>query len=143
MGTRQNRLIEAIQKCTHNRCFRVKIRKNITIFHLKITIFTVVKNRSILYSRVIIRNLRGLKTRVAQPCLSLPGKTNITMNLRGLKTRVAQPCLSLPGKTNITMNLRGLKTRVAQPCLSLPGKTNIYPLKLKKKSLSHCIVAKL
>ena len=39
MGTSLNRLSEAVLTSTHNLCFRAKIKKNITIFHLKIIIF--------------------------------------------------------------------------------------------------------
>ena len=37
--------------------FWAKIRKNITIFHLKIIIFKVVKNRSILHGRVFVMKM--------------------------------------------------------------------------------------
>ena len=38
--------------CTHNLCFEQKKEKNITILHMKMIIFTAVKNRSILHGRV-------------------------------------------------------------------------------------------
>ena len=44
---------EAVLMCTHNQCFEQK-KKNITLFYLKITIFTAVKYRSILHGRVIV-----------------------------------------------------------------------------------------
>ena len=37
--------------CTHNQCLEQKIRKYITLFHLKIIIFRAVKNRFILHGR--------------------------------------------------------------------------------------------
>ena len=38
MGTRSNRLSEAVLTCIHNLCFEQN-KKNITIFHLEIIIF--------------------------------------------------------------------------------------------------------
>ena len=40
--------------CPHNQCFEQKIRKNITIFHLKIIIFIAVKYCSILHGHVCV-----------------------------------------------------------------------------------------
>ena len=40
--------------CTYNLCVEQKIRKNITIFHLNIVIFTAVKYYSILHGHVIV-----------------------------------------------------------------------------------------
>ena len=39
---------------THNLCFLSENKKNITMFHLKITIFTAFKNRYILHGRVFV-----------------------------------------------------------------------------------------
>ena len=39
---------------THNLYFRAKNKKNVTIFHLKITIFTAVKYCSILHGHVCV-----------------------------------------------------------------------------------------
>ena len=39
--------------CTHDLCFEQN-KKNITVFHLKIVIFTAVKNRCILHGRVFV-----------------------------------------------------------------------------------------
>ena len=52
MGTRWNRLSEAVLTCTHDLCFS-KNKKNITIFHRKIIVFTAVKYCSILHRRVL------------------------------------------------------------------------------------------
>ena len=41
--------------CAPDLCFEKKM-ENITIFHLTITIFTAVKNRSILHRRIIVMN---------------------------------------------------------------------------------------
>ena len=49
MGTR----IKAVLTCTHNLCFS-KNKKKITIVHLKMIIFTAVKNLSILHRRDIV-----------------------------------------------------------------------------------------
>ena len=38
--------------CTHNQCFRTKIRKILYFFHLKIKFFTAVKYCCILHGRV-------------------------------------------------------------------------------------------
>ena len=54
MGTRYNRLIEAVLTCTHNQCFEQKIEKNITIFNLKIIFFTAVKYCCILHGPVCV-----------------------------------------------------------------------------------------
>ena len=43
MGTRKNRLTEVFLTCTHELCLS-KTEKNITIFHLKIIVFTAMKN---------------------------------------------------------------------------------------------------
>ena len=45
---------EAVLTSTHNICFRAKIRKNLKIFHLKIIIFTAVKNRCMLHGHVFV-----------------------------------------------------------------------------------------
>ena len=56
LGTRYNRLTEAVLTCTHNLCLRAKIKKNITIFYLKIIIFAVMKSLSkILFKINLIR----------------------------------------------------------------------------------------
>ena len=47
---------EAVLTCTHDLCFEQN-RKNITLFHLKIIIFTAVKYYSILYGRVFVMGL--------------------------------------------------------------------------------------
>ena len=44
--------------CTHNQCFRAKIRKNIIFFLLKNNIFTAVKYCCILHGRVCVMILR-------------------------------------------------------------------------------------
>ena len=44
---------EAVLTCTYNLCFEQN-KNNITIFRLKIIIFTALKNHSILYRRVIV-----------------------------------------------------------------------------------------
>ena len=51
-----NRLNEAVLACTHNLCFEQKTLKisYAVIFHLIITIFTALKNRSILYRHVCV-----------------------------------------------------------------------------------------
>ena len=58
MGTRQNRLTEAVLgaviTCTRNQCLEQKKRKNIIIFHLKMNIFTAVKYCCILHGRVFV-----------------------------------------------------------------------------------------
>ena len=46
--------LEPVLTCTRDLCFEEKKKKNITIFHLKITIFTAVRNRSILHRHVIV-----------------------------------------------------------------------------------------
>ena len=53
MGTRLNRLIEAVLTCTHNICFEQKY-ENSKKNQLKIVIFTAVKNRCILHGRVFV-----------------------------------------------------------------------------------------
>ena len=53
MGTRKNRLNEAVLTCTHNICFEQKY-ENIKKNQLKIVIFTSVKYRCILHGRVFI-----------------------------------------------------------------------------------------
>ena len=45
--------IDCEYSCTHNLCFEQK-RKKITIFHMKIIVFSAVKNCSILHRRVIV-----------------------------------------------------------------------------------------
>ena len=53
--------------CTHNHCFEQKYgKKNITCFHLKIIIFTALKNLSILHRRVF---LMAVHLRVVSLCL--------------------------------------------------------------------------
>ena len=44
---------EAVLTCTHNICFEQNY-ENIQTFHLKIVIFTAVKNRCILHGRVFV-----------------------------------------------------------------------------------------
>ena len=53
MGTRQNRLNEAVLTCTLNICFEQKYENSHKI-QLKIVIFTAVKIRCILYGRVFV-----------------------------------------------------------------------------------------
>ena len=53
MGTRQNLLTEAVLTSTHNQCLN-KNKKSIKKFHLKMNIFTAVKNCCILHGRVCI-----------------------------------------------------------------------------------------
>ena len=48
------RLSEANLTCIHNQCFEKKNKKSITIFHLKILIFSGVKYRSILHGHVCL-----------------------------------------------------------------------------------------
>ena len=52
VGTHYNRLIEAVLMCTHNLCFRAKIKKY--HFYLNIIVFTAVKNCTILHGHVIV-----------------------------------------------------------------------------------------
>ena len=54
MGTRWNSLTEAVLTCTHDLCFRAKIRKISQFLYLKIIIFTAVKYHSILHRRVFV-----------------------------------------------------------------------------------------
>ena len=49
--------MEAVLTCTHHLYFE-KIRKQITFFHLKINIFTAVKNHSILHRPVIVMHFQ-------------------------------------------------------------------------------------
>ena len=49
MGTRKNRLTEAVLTCIHNLCLEQNM-KIIKTFQLKIVIFTVVKNCIFLYA---------------------------------------------------------------------------------------------
>ena len=53
MGTRLNRLSEAVLTCTHDLCFKQKEEISL-IFHLKIFIFTAVKNHCILHRHVCV-----------------------------------------------------------------------------------------
>ena len=53
MGTRKNRLNEAVLTCTHNLCFEQKM-KIVKKFQLKIVIFTDVKNRCMLHRHVFV-----------------------------------------------------------------------------------------
>ena len=70
MGTRENRLTEAVLTSTHNLCFSAKIRKSIIFFHLNIIIFIALKNRSILHGLVFVMcdticpkyGVKGIKT---------------------------------------------------------------------------------
>ena len=60
MGTRYNRLNEAVLTCTHNICLEQKYetsKRN----QLKIVIFTAVKNRCILHGRVFVMGFKGSK----------------------------------------------------------------------------------
>ena len=54
MGTRLNRLIEAVLTCTHNQLFEQKLEKNIIFFSSEIILFTSVKYCSILHGRVFV-----------------------------------------------------------------------------------------
>ena len=54
MGTRLNRLTEAVLTCTHNQCFEQKLEKYFFKNCLKINIFTVVKYCCILHGHVCI-----------------------------------------------------------------------------------------
>ena len=47
-------LSEALLTCIHDLSFEQKLEKNITIFHLKMIVFSTVKNCSILHGRVIV-----------------------------------------------------------------------------------------
>ena len=53
-GYSLERLTEVALTCIYDLCSEQKKRKNITIFHLKITIFTSVKNHGILHGCVIV-----------------------------------------------------------------------------------------
>ena len=53
MGTRKNRLNEAVLTCTHNICFEQKY-ENSEKNQLKIVIFSAVKNRCILHGHVFV-----------------------------------------------------------------------------------------
>ena len=53
MGTRYNRLSEAVITSTHDLCFD-KNKKNVIFFHLKNTIFTAVKYCSIMHGHVCL-----------------------------------------------------------------------------------------
>ena len=50
----QNRLTEAVLTCTHNLYVLSKNKKIIKFFHLKISIFTAMKNRCILHGHVFV-----------------------------------------------------------------------------------------
>ena len=54
MGTRKNRLAEAVLASTHNLCFEQKYEKNQIFFYLKFDIFMVVKFSVHLNRRVFI-----------------------------------------------------------------------------------------
>ena len=56
MGSRQNRLNEAVLTCTHNIYFKQKY-ENSKKNQLKIVIFTAVKNRCILHGRIFVMQL--------------------------------------------------------------------------------------
>ena len=53
MGTHENHLNDAILTCTHDLCFE-QIKEKYHFFHLKIIIFTALKNYSILHRRFIV-----------------------------------------------------------------------------------------
>ena len=55
MGTRKNRLTEAVLTCTTINVLS-KNKKNITYFQMKIVIFTGVKNRCMLHGRVFVKS---------------------------------------------------------------------------------------
>ena len=55
MGTRYNRLMEAVLTCTHNQCFEQTLKKY--DFHLKINIFAALQNRTLLHWRVCVMHL--------------------------------------------------------------------------------------
>ena len=55
MGTRYNRLSEAVLTCTHNLCFEQKYEKSKKLSP-KIVIFTAVKNHYMLHGRVFVMN---------------------------------------------------------------------------------------
>ena len=54
MGTRKNRLSEAVLSITHNLCFEQKYENNIRIFYLKIFLFLVVTFSIYLNRRVFV-----------------------------------------------------------------------------------------
>ena len=53
MGTRENRLTEAVLTCTHNLCFEKTMKISI-IFQLKMVTFTAVKNHCMLHRHVFV-----------------------------------------------------------------------------------------
>ena len=53
MGTRSNRLREAVPTCTHNLCFEQKYENSQKI-QSKIVIFTAVKNRCMFHGHVFV-----------------------------------------------------------------------------------------
>ena len=61
MGTRQNRLSEAVLTCTHNLCFEQKYEKSKNI-QPKIVIFTDVKNRCMLHGHVFVMESNTKRT---------------------------------------------------------------------------------
>ena len=68
MGTRKNRLTEAVLTCTHDLCFEQNL-ENITIFHLKINIvFTAMKYYSELHRHVIVMDA---EVAVGPKCLNI------------------------------------------------------------------------
>ena len=61
MGTRYNRLIEAVLTCTHDLCFEQKNEeKKLKKFQLKIVIFTAVKNPCMLHGRFFVMCYRNV-----------------------------------------------------------------------------------
>ena len=62
MGTRYNRLIEAVLTCTHNQCFEQKQEKYLKKNYLKINIFSAVKYCCILHGRVFVMKFQDHQT---------------------------------------------------------------------------------
>ena len=56
--------------CTINLCFGQNEKKKITIFHLKITFFAVLKNNNLKYGRVNKRWRKWVRV-LERPCLSV------------------------------------------------------------------------
>ena len=54
MGTRYNRLTEAVLTCTHNLCFEQNMKLIKKKIELKIVIFTAVKDHCILHRHVCV-----------------------------------------------------------------------------------------
>ena len=69
-----------------------KYKKNITTFHLKITIFTAVKNRSILHRRVIVMFsisnsqpiVKNANASIVEPLLNLLKTLHLEVQFEGM-----------------------------------------------------------